>query len=113
MSEERPIAEVFAAMADAGWTVKNAHDKVLVKRFPDHRGGTNEWEIILNGNAERRTVKPRDWGEIDLPSFTAAVFWNGWLAGLLDPYGGVLTVGTGANEDALIASIRALPKVQA
>jgi hypothetical protein len=35
-----------------------------------------------------------------------AVWYNGWLAGILDPFGhGVMAAGAGANEDTLIAAL--------
>jgi hypothetical protein len=111
MSENRPVSEIFVAMQEQGWKVHEAPDKILVKKFCDYRGGTvtAAWEVIINGNAEARTVKGIQWGELELPPFTAAVFWNGWLAGLIDPYNGVIAANAnGANEDALIKSIRAI-----
>jgi hypothetical protein len=107
----KPVAEVFVAMSEVGWRVHEAPGKMLYKKVPDHRGGGNSWELVINGNAEPRKANraiPRaeQWGELELPAFTAAVFWNGWLAGLINPYGGCLAAGSGANEDALIASIR-------
>lgn len=108
---ERPVSEIFVAMQEQGWKVHEAPDKILVKKFCDHRGGTvtAAWEVIINGNAETRKVSGIQWGEMELPPFTAAIFWNGWLAGLVDPYNGVLAANKqGANEDDLIKSIRAI-----
>ena len=108
MSDQRPVSEIFVAMQEQGWKVHEAPDKVLVKQFEDHRGGGNRWEVAINGNAEKRVVFPGAW-DIDLPPFTAAILWNGWLAGLVTPYDGVIAANDrGANEDALIASIRAI-----
>ena len=96
---------VWDILFDKGWTIKDAPGKILQKSFPDHRG-TAKWEIIINGNKEPVTVKPEQWGEMSLGPFTMAVFWNGWLAGLITPVAGTIAAHPdGANEDNLLKSL--------
>ena len=104
---------IIDAIFEKGWKITDYPDKILNKRFPDHRGTGAQWQIIANGNKEPRKVEPDQWGEMELPPFHFAVFWNGWLAGLLSPtpdgnFGGSLAANpNGADEENLILSIEA------
>ena len=40
-----------------------------------------------------------------LQTYTVAVWYQGWLAGLFTPFGGVFAAGEGANEDTFLAAI--------
>ncbi len=64
---------------------------------PWHYRVDDQWEFTVNGSGE--TVEM-------IPPYTAALTFNGWPAGLLNPYGGVMAAGTVANEDALIAALK-------
>lgn len=101
------VPEVLVEISKNGWSCKDQPDKILKKKFPDYRGCGRFWEIIVNGNQTTKTVKPEQWGEIEVPPFVCAVFWNGWFAGMIDPWGGILAAGDGANENTLIESIKA------
>jgi hypothetical protein len=48
------------------------------------------WEISLNG-----------------ANLQAALKFNGWPAGVIDPGGGIIAAGNAANEDTFIAAIEA------
>ena len=62
----------------------------------------SQWWIALNGHPEptlcSRKVKVRP--------FTAYLEFNGWPAGDVDPYGGIIAAGTLANEDNLLAALK-------
>ncbi len=80
-------------------------------QFPDHRG-KDIWEVYINGNDEPRTVSSKTEGGMTgfrLPQYDSAVFYNGWLAGVIGPCCGAMITGGdgGEGEDNLIASIRA------
>jgi len=96
-----PITEVFDLIAllaiklesapmtrwPAGWTCK----------VDEH------WTITLNGN---ETPLHRDDG-VAIPPFHCFAEFNGWPAGLFSPFGGLIAAGVAANEEALMAAIRA------
>lgn len=61
------------------------------------------WWVALNGHNES---KPCTSGEVIKP-FHCYITFNGWPAGVLTPYGGVIAAGECANEGAFIAAMRA------
>lgn len=69
------------------------------------------WWAWMNGAKEPRKIEDAPAQSMaygmEVPPFTAAVFFNGWLAGLVDPGGGTLCAGAVANENALCAAMRA------
>jgi len=104
------IPEIMGEIANVGWSCLKEPDKVLIRTFPDYRGKA-KWQIIANGNRERKEAVADQWGKIEVPAFTVAVFWNGWLAGFIDTSGGNLFANPhGANEDALIESLRRIER---
>ena len=56
-----------------------------------------KWSVKVNGHAE--TVE-------NLPPYRCLVEYNGWPAGVVSPFDGVIAAGVDANEDALIKAIR-------
>lgn len=91
---------------------KNSPNEIVHLRFPDYRGGNNFWELFVNGNKEKRKVNAEQWGEIELKPFTFAIFWNGWLAGLMTLFGGEMAVGEGANKESFLKSLELCPNCQ-
>lgn len=65
------------------------------------------WHVAMNAHREEHNGGPTGGMEFAVPPFTLAVWWNGWLAGTIDPTGGVIAAGSGANEESLIAAIKA------
>lgn len=66
----------------------------------------SRWSAAINGHAEERLYNPTKGMGSTIPPFGIAVFWNGWLAGLITPNGGEIAAHPeGANEDVLIAAI--------
>lgn len=47
---------------------------------------------------------------VTVPPFHAYLEYNGWPAGLINPFGGTVAAGREANEDALVAALRAAIK---
>lgn len=70
-----------------------------VSKFPGlwERKVNDQWEIKVNGHEEE--IK-------GVPPFTCAVFYNGWPAGMLDPFGGLIAAGTEANEETFAQALQ-------
>lgn len=66
------------------------------------------WTVAVNPHSRAIKSEPAGTMGADVPPFTAAVWWHGWLAGLLTPAGGAIAAHPeGANEDRFIADLRA------
>lgn len=96
------ISEAFAKIAALA-----AHDGV--KAINELEGcwerEIGEWWIAVNGHTENTACSR---GASVWP-FNCYVEFNGWPAGMFDPYCGIIVAsGEAANEDALIAAIDAL-----
>ena len=65
------------------------------------------WYVACNGHDEEITVEPEGTMGADIPPYHFAVWYNGWLAGLFHPYGGVFAAGSGANEETFTEAVRA------
>lgn len=64
------------------------------------------WRVAVNPHKEPQDVPPRDdCMGATVPYAHAAVWFNGWLAGLFSPAGGAIAAGEGANEGALIEAL--------
>ena len=92
----------FDSIMAVGRSCKDAPDHVLVVAVDD------KWWFAVNGNSAPRMIQAPQWGEIEVPPYQAAIFYNGWLAGLQTPYGGVFVAGTGANAEVFDAACRKL-----
>lgn len=64
------------------------------------------WTIAINGFSIPVNVKPKGAMKIKVPPVNAAVWFNGWLAGLLTPYEGTIAAGELANEETFIAALK-------
>jgi hypothetical protein len=65
-----------------------------------------KWEVAVNASAEQVTVPTTsERMGADIPRFHVAVWYNGWLAGLMTPFDGVIAAGEGANEETLLAAL--------
>lgn len=66
----------------------------------------DNWIIAIHAN-EGETIEFEPEGTMGCSTtFGILVVWfNGWLAGLLDPYGGTIAAGETANEDTFIEAI--------
>lgn len=54
------------------------------------------WKVEVNGHNE--TID-------DVPPFNARIFYNGWPAGIISPYDGIIAAGEAANETTLISAL--------
>lgn len=62
----------------------------------------SHWSISVNGHPEP-TKNSRN---ADVPPFSVYIEFNGWPAGIIDPFGGVIAAGAVANEAAFIDALR-------
>lgn len=65
------------------------------------------WKIAVNGHPE---PKVSSLSEVPIEPFHAYAEFNGWPAGILNPYGGTIAAGECANEDTFIAALEAAIK---
>lgn len=62
----------------------------------------DQWHIEMNGHKE---ALPNKIG-VPIEPYQCHIEFNGWPAGVLDPFGGVIAAGECANEDTFIEAIR-------
>ncbi len=71
------------------------------------------WTIAINGQPVAMAVEiDQTMGVAALEPYHAAVWYNGWLAGIFSPAGGVFAAGSGANEETFAAAIDAAIKTK-
>lgn len=104
------ISEMFCKMVDYGTAlgVKSIKDfpGAWIQKVDDH------WIFAINGKDETLEVRPDGTMSAKLEFGHAAVWFNGWLAGIFTPYGGEFAAGSAANEDTFIEALdRALSSV--
>lgn len=57
------------------------------------------WDISINGHTEEME---------GIPPFHCLIKYNGWVAGLISPYGGEIVYSDVANEDTFIEAVNAV-----
>jgi len=65
------------------------------------------WYLACNGHNEELSVNPDGTMGADIPPYHFAVWYNGWLAGLFNSYGGWFVGNDAANEETFAEAIRA------
>lgn len=98
MDEPFAVSEAFDAIVGLALALGAAP----LNRYPgawEHQVDPT-WKIAVNAHWEPATVDG-----LVIPGFHAAIWYNGWPAGLLSPRGGVIAAGEGANEDSFIAAL--------
>lgn len=93
------ICEAFSVIAELA--LKDGVDSLPVGEFWDREVGP--WHISLNRDCDTR----RNSDGMKVPAFSAALKFNGFPAGIIDPRGGIIAAGSLANEDTFIAAIKA------
>ena len=81
-----------------------SHGATRLDKVPGcfERDVDERWHIALNAHNE----PTKDSSGCPVPAFECAITYNGWPAGIVGPYGGVMAAGSGANEDAFIDALR-------
>ena len=101
MVNEKPISEVFDLIATIGL---KEHADPLSKYLEGWRYRVDEhWFIVVNGTKE--SIKYGK-SKIPIPPVNCWVEFNGWPAGLFDPFGGIMAAGSMANEDSFINALK-------
>ncbi len=95
----KQVCTVFAKIADLacllGVANLNQRDDCWEYQIDSH------WFIAVNGH--ETPTKTKD--GIEVEPFGCYVKFNGWPAGLFNPFGGAIAAGTLANEDAFIKAL--------
>lgn len=99
------ITEVFAKIAELAHVLNVTNIKDLPgcwqPALPD------PWKLAVNGHEEAMSAGDEEHIIIRIPPYEAAVWYNGWLAGLISPLEGVILSGInpegGCSEEVLIA----------
>lgn len=66
------------------------------------------WSIAVNPHRETiEWPKTPDRMGAEIPPFHMAVCFNGWLAGLFSPHGGIFAAGAAGNEGAFLKAAQA------
>jgi hypothetical protein len=104
LSDIVDVPDAFFQLAELAFAVGAAP----MNQYPgcwEHDVDEN-WHVSVNAHKEEKAGGPDP--RIDVPPFHAAIFWRGWFAGLLSPYGGVLAAHPdGANEERFIKDVMA------
>jgi hypothetical protein len=86
MLENTTLNATFVTICSA---MSHQHGIPLPKRMLELGSKTEGWGIAINLSEQTEdTIAP----------FTALVFWNGFPAGIIHPYGGILAAGKAANQ---------------
>lgn len=96
-----------APLSMAFWLIAELCTAAGVAPLTKHRGcvevTAGAWTITVNGHARPK----RSRRGLFVPRFSALLEFNGWPAGSMNPFGGIVAAGEAANEDTLIAALRA------
>src|SRR5262245_46723537 len=94
-SKKEPLFLYFAKLAD----------KDGVAPIHNHKGcwerQVGDWWFAINPHT--RTTKCSKGADVEFGH--AYVMYNGWPAGILNPFGGVIAAGSVANEETFIAAL--------
>lgn len=66
----------------------------------------DRWHIAFNAHDFPVEAKPEGCMECTIAPYTCAVWYNGWLTGMMTAFEGHIGFGTGATEEEFIAAIR-------
>ena len=92
---DRPVCDVMIAIADY-CVARNL-------RAPVHHVVDKQWEFAVAG---KEKVKLND---TELEPYHFAIWFNGWPAGIGNPYGGEIAAGELANETTFLEALKRGP----
>lgn len=98
---DKPVTLAFALLADYG----NRNGAAPLSKFEAcwEKQIDDQWWIAMNGHLEPKKCSHGP----EVKPFNCYVEFNGWPAGILDPFGGIIAAGDCANEDAFIDALKA------
>ena len=105
--EPESIPEAFHKVVELG--LARGYERIcdlpgaLVLKVDDN------WTVAMNGHEEPIDVPEGDgcMGIHGLPPYTIAIWWWGWIAGMVNAKGGEIAFGEMANEDSFIKAVKA------
>jgi hypothetical protein len=98
---EPTVCEAFAVLADLCIALGEAP---LSKHVACWEHKIDErWAVAVNGHNE---PKHCSFSAVPVDPFNCYVQFNGWPAGILNPYGGIIAAGELANEATFIEAMR-------
>lgn len=101
LTELIELAELHATALDAIVNLTVALEVKDINQLPGawEQRIDDSWYIAINGHDDDFDVRPKDSMKATIPPYHFAVWFNGWLAGLLHPFdGGVFAAGSEAYE---------------
>jgi len=106
--DQSSIPEVFGLVAELALAlgVENIKSRPGLWVHPID----GNWTVAVNAHNEPIVVAPPYCGEVEVPPYSMAIWWHGWIAGMLNAGGGEMAAHPdplGANEDRLIADLKA------
>jgi hypothetical protein len=101
---EQPISEAFNAVVDLALSLGVRSIKDLPACW-EHQVD-EYWFIAINGHNAPKFARQTASGETEVPPFHCYIEFNGFPAGLITPYDGIIAAGSVANEDAFIAALK-------
>ena len=111
MSEPQ-VSEVFGRIAKLGIALGVAPLNKLPGCWQHHVD--EKWWIALNGHKKQMPASSENGMSsiqpYEVDPFHCYVEYNGWLAGVITPTGGIFSAGSEANEDSLIDALIAATK---
>jgi hypothetical protein len=101
MTDLPPVTLAFALLAD----YSNKQGAAPLSKFENcwEKQIDEQWWIAMNGHDEPRKCSKG----AEVEPCNCYVEFNGWPAGILDPFGGILAAGAVANEDSFIEALKA------
>jgi len=99
-----PIPEVYGRLVDLaaalGVSEINQLPGCWIHRIDD------DWTVAANGHREPMRAAPGGAMDVEILPFEMAIWWHGWLAGIIGPSGGAIADHPeGANEKHLLVAI--------
>lgn len=96
MSEKKALFEMICEIAiKDGVSQINKFDGCWERQIGEH------WWIAVNGHKD--SVKCSRGA--DVPPFNCYLEFNGWPAGVFDPFGGIICAGSEGNEEAFASAM--------
>ena len=97
---EHQVSEAFNAVVDLALSLGVRSIKGLPACW-EHQVDEH-WHIAINGHhTDQQTSRGNN-----VPPFHCYIEFNGFPAGLITPYDGIIAAGSVANEDAFIAALQ-------
>ncbi len=103
---DKPVSLLFILLADYG----NKNGAAPLSQFEAcwEKQIDEQWWIAMNGHQEPKACSHGNMVE----SFSCYVEFNGFPAGMIYPFGGILAAGSAANEDIFIEALKAAGAVE-